>query len=141
MGAPVLRAALERADELHQALVGRNRELEEAGYHAQVAVEPQSSLLFLIDERTGARLALKRHPASAQEPDGLWQAGRQRFSTADLLGILASEPERISPSALLRPIFQDYLLRGGLLRPIRRAVRAHSGPGHAGAGALFSHAG
>jgi bacillithiol biosynthesis cysteine-adding enzyme BshC len=110
MGAPVLRAALERADELHQALVGRNRELEEAGYHAQVAVEPQSSLLFLIDERTGARLALKRHPASAQEPDGLWQAGRQRFSTADLLGILASEPERISPSALLRPIFQDYLL-------------------------------
>jgi bacillithiol biosynthesis cysteine-adding enzyme BshC len=110
MGAPVLGAALERADELHQALVVRNRELEDAGYHAQVAVEPQSSLLFLIDERTGARLALKRQPASAQEPDGLWQAGRQSFSTNDLLGILDSEPERISPGALLRPVFQDFLL-------------------------------
>ena len=47
MGAPVLRAALERADELHAALVERNGELEAAGYHAQVAVGAQSSLLFL----------------------------------------------------------------------------------------------
>ena len=110
MGAPVLRAAIERADELHAALVERNRELETAGYHAQVAVGPQSSLLFLIDERTGERLALKRLAASAQEPDGLWQAGRQSFSTTELAGILDAEPERISPSALLRPVFQDFLL-------------------------------
>ena len=54
MGAPVLRAGLERADELHAALLERNRELETAGYHAQVAVGAQSSLLFLIDEKTGA---------------------------------------------------------------------------------------
>jgi bacillithiol biosynthesis cysteine-adding enzyme BshC len=110
IGAPVLRAAIERADELHAALLDRNRELEAAGYHAQVAVGPQSSLLFLIEGSTGARLALKRLPASAQEPDGLWQAGRLSFSTAELLGILDAEPERISPSALLRPVFQDFLL-------------------------------
>jgi bacillithiol synthase len=110
MGAPVLRAALERADELHAALVERNRALEAAGYHAQVAVGPHSGLLFLIDKESGARLALKRLPVSAQEPDGLWQAGRQSFSTADLVGILSAEPERISPSALLRPVFQDFLL-------------------------------
>ena len=110
MGAPVLKVALEQADELHQALLERNRELETAGYHAQVAVGAQSSLLFLIDERTGARVALKRLPPNAQEPNGLWQAGRQNFSTADLVGILDAEPERISPSALLRPVFQDYLL-------------------------------
>jgi bacillithiol biosynthesis cysteine-adding enzyme BshC len=110
MGSPVLRAALERADELHRALLERNKELEATGYHAQVAVGPQSSLLFLIDEQTGARNALKRLAPSAQEPDGLWQAGRQSFSTADLVGILDAEPERISPSALLRPVFQDFLL-------------------------------
>jgi bacillithiol biosynthesis cysteine-adding enzyme BshC len=110
MGAPVLRAAIERADELHRALVERNKELEAAGYHAQVAVGLQSSLLFLIDERTGARVALKRLTPSAQEPDGLWQAGRQNFSMDDLVGILDAEPERISPSALLRPVFQDFLL-------------------------------
>jgi bacillithiol biosynthesis cysteine-adding enzyme BshC len=110
IGAPVLRAALERADELHRALIERNRELEAAGYHAQVAVGMQSSLLFLMDEGTGARLALKRTTPTAAEPKGLWQAGRQSFSTAELVGILEAEPERISPSALLRPVFQDFLL-------------------------------
>lgn len=123
MGAPVLQAALERADELHAALLERNRELEAAGYHAQVAVGAQSSLLFLIgprtsDEATGARLALKRIAPSAAEPGGLWQTvspgGRQSFSTADLVGILEAEPERISPSALLRPVFQDFLLSTSL---------------------------
>jgi bacillithiol biosynthesis cysteine-adding enzyme BshC len=110
MGAPVLRAGLERADELHAALIDRNRDLEAAGYHAQVAVGPQSSLLFLIDQQTGARLALKRQAPSTTEPNGLWQAGRLSYSTADLVGILDAEPERISPSALLRPVFQDFLL-------------------------------
>ena len=110
LGAPVLRAAIERADELHAALLERNRELEAAGYHAQVAVAGQGSLLFLIDPETRARVALKRTEASAAEPFGVWQAGRQRFSTDGLLGILESEPERISPSALLRPVFQDQIL-------------------------------
>jgi bacillithiol biosynthesis cysteine-adding enzyme BshC len=110
MGAPVLKSALVRADEFHQALLERNRALEEAGYHAQVAVTDNSSLLFLIDEKSGARLALKRTPASTREPDGLWHAGGQAYSTADLEAILDAEPERISPSALLRPVFQDYLL-------------------------------
>jgi bacillithiol biosynthesis cysteine-adding enzyme BshC len=109
LGAYVLRAGIERADEFHQALVERSQALEAAGYHAQVAVAPQSSLLFLIDDKTGVRVALKRIPPSATEPDGLWQAEHQTHSTGDLLGILDSEPERISPAALLRPVFQDYL--------------------------------
>ncbi len=109
LGAEVLRAALERADEFYAALVDRSQALEAAGYHAQVAVAPQSSLLFLIDDKTGARLALKRVAPTPNEPSGLWLADGQRFSTADLLGILDAEPERISPAALLRPVFQDFL--------------------------------
>ena len=115
MGAPVLRAALERADELHAALTDRNRELVAAGYHVQVAVAAQSSLLFLIDEKTGGRVALKRTAPTAAEPQGLWHAGRQSLATADLVAILEREPERISPSALLRPVFQDYLLSTSLI--------------------------
>ena len=115
LGAPVLRAGIERADELHVALLERNRELEAAGYHAQVAVTEQSSLLFLIDGQTGARVALKRTAPTAAEPAGLWQAGRQSYSTAELVGILDAEPERISPSALLRPVFQDFLLSDSLV--------------------------
>ena len=115
LGAPVLRAALERADELHATLLERNKALETAGYHTQVAVAPQSSLLFLIDERSGARVALKRMAPTAAEPNGLWQAGREKFTTADLVGVLAAEPERISPAALLRPVFQDFLLGTSLV--------------------------
>jgi bacillithiol biosynthesis cysteine-adding enzyme BshC len=115
LGAPVLQAAIERADELHGALLERNKALEAAGYHAQVAVAAQSSLLFLIHERSRERLALKRTAPTAAEPNGFWQAGREKFTTADLVGVLAAEPERISPGALLRPVFQDFLLGTSLI--------------------------
>ena len=110
LGAPVLQAAIERADELHAALIDRNKEIVAADYHAQVAVAERGSLLFLLDSQSGVRAALKRIEATAAEPAGQWQAGRHTYSTSDLLGILASEPERISPSALLRPVFQDHIL-------------------------------
>jgi len=118
MGAPVLRAAIECADEFHARLLERNRALEAAGYHVQVAVignqAETSSLLFLVDERSGSRIALKRMRESAAEPNGWWKAGRQRYSNDELLAILAAEPERISPAALLRPVFQDFLLSTSL---------------------------
>ena len=151
IGAPVLRAALERADELHAAVKQRNGELEAAGYHAQVAVA-RAVQLAVSDRRSHrrARLALKRIAPSAAEPGGLWQAGRQSYSTSELVGVLDAEPERISPSALLRPVFQDFLLStsltiggpGGdcLLCPVCRALRAHSGPHDAGPAALLRHA-
>ena len=109
LGAPVLRAAIERADEFHLALTVRGQALEAAGYHTQVAVAPQSSLLFLIDDKSGARTGLRRVAPTPAEPNGLWHADQQTFSTADLLGVLSAEPERISPAALLRPVFQDFL--------------------------------
>ena len=109
LGAPVLRAGIELADELHAALLERDKALEAAGYHAQVAVGPQSSLLFLIDDQTGARRALKRIAPNANEPNGLWQTGRESYATDELAGILDASPERISPSALLRPVFQDFI--------------------------------
>lgn len=104
LGSSTLRAAIERADELESALLARTAELEAAGYAAQVLVRPGSSLLFLIDAATGERQPLQR------QPDGVWKAGQHRLSTADLLAILDSAPERISPNALLRPLFQDTIL-------------------------------
>src|SRR5215469_13538093 len=115
LGAPVLRAAVEQADELNEALVERGRELVAAGYHAQVA--EQSSLLFLIDRESGARVALKRIPPSAEEPGGLWQAGRERCSASDLLGILESEPERMTP---IQPRFSATLIEPDIAELLRR---------------------
>ncbi len=129
IGSPVLRAAIEQADELYAALVERNQALEAAGYHTQVAVTENSSLLFLIEEHTGARVALRRIAPTAEEPKGIWQAGEKSLTTADLVGILESEPERISPAALLRPVFQDFLLAPSTIigGPAEIAYYAQSG--------------
>jgi bacillithiol biosynthesis cysteine-adding enzyme BshC len=104
LGVPVLRYALEHAGELEAALMARSKELEAAGYHAQVLVAAGHSLLFLIDEEMGARLPLRRGDADA------WKAGSHNYTTAELLAILEAEPERLSPNALLRPVFQDCIL-------------------------------
>lgn len=105
LGAAALRYAIEHAGPLEEALLARSAALEAGGFHAQVKVADGMSLLFLISEVDGAkqRVSLRR---SAEG----WKAGRETYSTAELLQILASEPERISPNALLRPVFQDTIL-------------------------------
>jgi uncharacterized protein YllA (UPF0747 family) len=39
-----------------------------------------------------------------------WKAGARRYSSEELLEIVKVSPERISPNALLRPVFQDAML-------------------------------
>lgn len=104
LGRSVFRAAIERAPELEVALIARTQELEAAGYHAQVLVKPGTSMLFLIDAATGVRRVLRRTAADN------WKAGAHTYSSAELLAILEAEPQRLSPNALLRPVFQDTLL-------------------------------
>ncbi len=103
LGTPTLRAALERAPELEQALLARTTQLEAAGYHAQVLVKPGASLLFLLEETTGRRDPLRRVGEQ-------WKAGSHTYTQAELLSILELTPERLSPNALLRPLFQDTIL-------------------------------
>jgi bacillithiol biosynthesis cysteine-adding enzyme BshC len=104
LGAGTLRYAIEHADELQKELIARSEELVREGYHAQVMVAEGASLLFLVDEETGERVALRR-PA-----EGQWKAGGHLYTSEDLIAILEKSPERLSPNALLRPVFQDTLL-------------------------------
>lgn len=96
IGAPFLVETVERLPELLPAVRERSRELEAAGYHAQVNVEDDTSLLFLINgKRTPLRwkenrLVTKERTYSQPEIEALGTA--------------------ISPNALLRPVWQDYLL-------------------------------
>ncbi|MGI4854188.1 MAG: bacillithiol biosynthesis cysteine-adding enzyme BshC [Janthinobacterium lividum] len=106
MGAPVLRYAIEHADALHAALLDRTLALEAAGYAAQVLVTDESTLLFLIDENNN-RIPLRRPTVNGTRQ---WQAAGRIYSDAELLAILTAEPERLSPNALLRPVFQDSIL-------------------------------
>lgn len=107
LGAPVLRYAVEHADALHEALLANSRELEAAGFHAQVLIAENSSLLFLVDD-AGNRLPLRRVDQAGGRR--AWKAGSRMYGDAELLAILESAPERLSPNALLRPVFQDALL-------------------------------
>lgn len=104
LGAEVLHAAITDAEALQTALQERDALLASSGYHSQVLVAKQGSLLFLVDEESGARVAL-RHTAA-----DTWTAARKTYSSSELLSILDREPERISPNALLRPVFQDSIL-------------------------------
>jgi bacillithiol synthase len=97
LAAPAIRAAVEAAPALTEALLERNAQLQEAGYHAQVHVEPHTSLVFLLEN--GRRLALRRH-----EQDYILNG--RRFSTAEL----ADKAADLSPNALLRPVVQDSML-------------------------------
>ena len=110
LGASTLRFAIEHAEELEAALLARTAELESAGYHAQVLVKPGASLLFLVSEAEGAQNRQALH----RLPDGSWKAGTGNsttsYATTDLLAILDATPERFSPNALLRAVFQDTIL-------------------------------
>jgi len=108
LGATALEYAIRHAEPLQAALRQRSAALETAGYHAQVLVGENASTLFLIDEATGVRNALRLTPGTAEAAP--WKAGSTTYTTAALLEILRAAPERISPNALLRPVFQDTLL-------------------------------
>ena len=108
LGASTLRYAVEHAAELQQALIARGEELVKAGYHAQVLVAEGGSLLFLLEEETGERVALRR--TDSDNAVAQWTAGARVYSSAELIAILETAPERLSPNALLRPVFQDTLL-------------------------------
>ena len=97
LAAPTLREAVEAAPELVERLLERNRELTEAGYHAQVHVEGSTSLVFLLEN--GRRLALRRHNSE-------YVINGRRLTTAEL----AARAAELSPNALLRPVVQDSIL-------------------------------
>src|ERR1700761_434594 len=108
LGADTLRYAIEHAGELEEALLKRTKELESGGYHAQVLVNAGASLLFLLSDPQG--IGVWDREALRRTPDGMWKAGGRSYSTAELIEILETTPERLSPNALLRPVFQDTLL-------------------------------
>ncbi len=97
LAAPVLREAFAEEAELRSRLIERSKELEGAGYHAQVLVDARSSLFFLL--RDGKRLPLR------QTDDG-YRVGELSLSAEEI----AAHAEQLSPNAILRPVIQDHIL-------------------------------
>ena len=96
----MLRAVREHKT-LAKELVARSAALERSGYHGQVKVIEQSTLVFRIVD--GQRLALR-------PSNGGFVTGSKEESAEETLKALELHPEEFSPSALLRPVVQDTLL-------------------------------
>jgi bacillithiol biosynthesis cysteine-adding enzyme BshC len=110
VAAPLYRAAIERAEELAAALLARGEALEKAGYEQQVKVTQSSVLLFIL--HNGARTPIHRRVSESSTSEFAIGAEPEpeKFSSAQLIDRIASEPEIFSPNVLLRPVVQDYLL-------------------------------
>jgi bacillithiol biosynthesis cysteine-adding enzyme BshC len=105
LAAPLYAKAAARAPEIGQALETRSRELEEAGYHAQVMASANSFPLFIHNEQG------QRHAVIRLE-NGKYKAKEcEEEHTAEELAELAlRSPESFSPNVTLRAVVQDYLL-------------------------------
>ncbi|MCM3905910.1 MAG: bacillithiol biosynthesis cysteine-adding enzyme BshC [Pyrinomonadaceae bacterium] len=105
LAAPLYAGAANRAQEIANALESRSRELEEAGYHAQVLASANTFPLFIHDAE-GARHALTRTDDGKYRLKDLDSA----YTAQELADLAALEPERFSPNVTLRAVVQDYLL-------------------------------
>jgi bacillithiol synthase len=101
LAAPVYLRALDGAGPLRDALLARTKELEAAGFHDQVKVTRESTLLFY---KVGGR----REPLRSR--NGKFLAGDSEFTRDQLAAAVDSAPENFTPSALLRAVVQDTLL-------------------------------
>jgi bacillithiol synthase len=99
--AGVYRRVLDDADSLRDTLLARSKELERGGFHAQVKVARESTLLFYNVD--GIRQPLRQR-------NGKFFAGDAIFSGEELRSAIANTPEAFTPNVLLRPVVQDTLL-------------------------------
>jgi bacillithiol synthase len=101
LAAPIYLRALDEAEVLRDALLARSKELDGAGFHDQVKVTHETTLLFY---KVGGR----REPLRSR--NGKFFAGDAEFTRDQLAAAVQSSPESFTPSALLRPVVQDTLL-------------------------------
>jgi bacillithiol biosynthesis cysteine-adding enzyme BshC len=101
LSAKTMLRAIREHELLAQELVARSAALERAGYHAQVKIAEQGTLVFRIVD--GQRVALR-------PKDGGFVAGSKQESFDETLKAAELHPEEFSANALLRPVIQDALL-------------------------------
>ena len=105
IAAPLYSEAARRAPEIATAVEQRSKELETAGYHAQVLASSNSFPLFLHDEH-GSRHAVTRVESGKYKT----KDDDEEYSAEELATMALESPERFSPNVTLRAVVQDYLL-------------------------------
>src|SRR6266853_426169 len=101
VAAPLYQHALAERDPLNEKLLQRGKDLDRAGFDAQVKVTSRSTLLFRMDEG-------RRQVVTAN--GGNFQVGQKTWARDELVHLTHTEPQNFSHNALFRPVVQDYLL-------------------------------
>jgi bacillithiol biosynthesis cysteine-adding enzyme BshC len=101
VAAPLYQHALVERDSLNEALLQRGKDLDHAGFAAQVKVTSRSTLLFYLND--GVRQVVTANT-------GRFQAGEKTWARDTLVHLTHTEPQNFSPNALFRSVVQDYLL-------------------------------
>ncbi|GIU83079.1 MAG: putative cysteine ligase BshC [Pyrinomonadaceae bacterium] len=105
LASPIYAHAIEKSDEIISALSLRNYELEREGFHVQVPI-PENYFPIFWHSEDGRRHALKK----VAEGEYQIKDGERKFTRDELIRIAKESPTQLSPSVILRPIVQDYLL-------------------------------
>jgi bacillithiol biosynthesis cysteine-adding enzyme BshC len=105
LAAPLYAEAARQAPVIAQAVEVRSRELEAAGYHAQVVASANSFPLFLHDV-SGERHALTRGENGKYRT----KVSEDEYTAEELAARALREPESFSPNVTLRAVVQDFLL-------------------------------
>ncbi|MFN8367089.1 MAG: bacillithiol biosynthesis cysteine-adding enzyme BshC [Candidatus Kapaibacterium sp.] len=99
---PIVQFEMQNKGLLEQSVVKANDSLSTKGYHTQA--KPSHINLFLHNESG-------RHKINNIHGDaGNYAVGPLLYATQELSRLVDSAPERFSPSVLLRPLIQDYIL-------------------------------
>ncbi len=106
LSVPIYQEALRQAEDLRIQLQDRSQDLVKAGYHAQVHIAEDSTLLFV--EREGNRLPV--HVTGADGKDRFSIGEVQEVSMEELTSESKENPLNFSANVLLRPLVQDSLL-------------------------------
>jgi bacillithiol biosynthesis cysteine-adding enzyme BshC len=118
LAAPLYQRAIEDRDALNEKLLKRGKELDVAGFAAQVKVTTKSTLLFHMGNVPDGASRTQSDNEDAKAPrqpivvnnGSKFQAGQNSWGKAELLAAIQAAPEKFSPSALFRSVVQDYLL-------------------------------
>ncbi|HLF14768.1 MAG TPA: bacillithiol biosynthesis cysteine-adding enzyme BshC [Bacteroidota bacterium] len=98
--AGIFRKEIENFPAVSQLIIQRSAELEN-GYHAQIKTKAMNLFLY----HKGGRYFIE-----PRENDFSLRGTRHYLTREELLGIVETQPELLSPNVALRPICQDTLL-------------------------------
>lgn len=105
IAAPIYVEAIKKSDEIVSALIKRSEELVEKGFHAQVLVTDDYFPLFW-QAKDKTRNSLKKSKSGTFKT----KDDSRELTIEELAEIATSDPQRFSPTVVLRAAVQDYIL-------------------------------